>query len=106
MVEKRRYERVKASLPVDWGLTPTCLKHDRITSFGVGGCFLQTKEAVPALTVIYIRFFLSSEGERIISGEVRYNMEIVGLGVEFINLTQQDREDFEALVNYYRATPK
>jgi hypothetical protein len=106
MIEKRRHERVKASIPVDWGLTPNCQRHDRITSFSVGGCFLQTKEAVPAATLLYIRFFLSGEGERIISGEVRYNMENVGLGVQFINLAERDRADFAALVNYYRVTPK
>jgi hypothetical protein len=103
MMERRRHERVKASIPVDWGLTPECLKHDRITSFTIGGCFIQTKEAVSAPTVIYIRFFLSNKRERIISGEVRYNLEEVGLGVQYRNLTTSDVQQFQTLVNYYRA---
>lgn len=101
---RRRYERVRASLPIDWGLTPDCLKHDRITSISVGGCFIQTREAVSASSVIHFRFFLSPEGERIVAGEVRYNLEKVGLGVQFLNLTEHDRKHFQALVDYCRAT--
>jgi hypothetical protein len=102
MNEKRRHPRVKASIPIAWGLTTDCLKHDRITSFSIGGCFIQTAEALKHLTVIYIRFYLSSETERIISGRVKYNLEQVGLGVEFLNLSAQDQKDFQVLVNHYR----
>lgn len=102
MVEKRRHPRVKASIPINWGLTSQCLKHDRLTSFSIGGCFIQTREPVRPQTVVYIRFFLSNKGERIIRAEVRYHLEEVGIGVEFINLTESDRESFQALVDYYR----
>ena len=101
MTEKRRHPRVKASIPIDWGLTPECLKHDRITSFSIGGCFIQTAEVLKQLTVVYIRFYLSAEGERIILGRVKYNLEEVGVGVEFLNLTEQDQTDFQVLVNHY-----
>ena len=102
MSEQRRHPRVRASIPIDWGLTSQCLKHDRITSFSIGGCFVQTLEAAPPMTLVYLRFFLSAEGERIIRGEVRYHLNEVGLGVEFINLTPGDRDNFQALVDYYR----
>lgn len=102
MVEPRRYPRVKALIPIDWGLTPECLKHDRITSFSLGGCFIQTGEILHAASVVYIRFYLSNKGERIIRGKVKYNLEEVGLGVEFINLTEQDKHNFQTLVAYYR----
>jgi hypothetical protein len=101
MTEQRRHPRVKASIAIDWGLTRECLKHDRITSFSIGGCFIQTAEALPPLTLIYIRFYLSPKRERLIPGEVRYNLEKVGLGVEFLNLDAQDKKDFQALVNHY-----
>lgn len=101
MIEKRRHPRVKASIPTYWGLTPECINHDRITSFSIGGCFIQTRDPVRPQTVIYIRFFLSNTSERIIRAEVRYNMEKVGLGVEFMNLTEGDRQSFQTLVNYY-----
>jgi hypothetical protein len=102
MIEKRRHPRVKASIPLNWGLTPECLIHDRITSFSIGGCFIQTRVAASPLTVVYISFFLSNESERVICGEVRYHMEEVGLGVEFLQLTDDDRKNFQALVDYYR----
>ena len=101
MIEKRRHPRVKASIQIDWGLTPECLRHDRITSFSIGGCFLQTDEALTASSNIFIRFYLSNTGERIIKGEVIYNLENVGLGVEFINLTERDKCNFQILVDYY-----
>ncbi|HJR06224.1 MAG TPA: PilZ domain-containing protein [Pyrinomonadaceae bacterium] len=104
MKEKRRHPRVKASIPINWGLTSECLKYDRITSFSIGGCFIQTAEAVRPLTVVYMRFFLSGRGEQLITGKVIYNLEEVGLGVEFTNLPEQDKNDFEALVNYYLVT--
>lgn len=103
MIEKRRHPRVKASIPTYWGLTPECLNHDRITSFSIGGCFIQTRLAARPLNLVYMRFFLSNTGERIIRGEVRYHLEEVGLGVEFINLTENDRQSFHSLVDYYRA---
>ena len=105
MIEKRRHPRVKASIPINWGLTPECLKHDRITSFSIGGCFIQTREAARPLTNIYISFFLSNKGERIIRAEVRYHLNQIGLGVEFSNLTEGDMKNFQALVDYYRRAP-
>lgn len=106
MTEKRRHPRVKASIAIHWGLTPECLRQNRITSFGIGGCFIQTAEALNPLTVIYIRFYLSPNGERIIRGEVRYNLEQVGLGVEFLNLTERDKKDLQSLVNHYLKPPQ
>jgi hypothetical protein len=101
MIEKRRHPRVRASIPIYWGLTPECPKHDRITSFSIGGCFIQTKDTARQQTTVYIRMFLSNKGERIIRGEVRYHLEGVGLGVEFVNLTAGDKENFQSLVEYY-----
>jgi hypothetical protein len=106
MTEKRRHPRVKASIAIDWGLTPECLKHDRITSFSIGGCFIQTAEALQPLSLVYIRFYLSPKGERIIPGEVRYHLERVGVGVEFLNLTERDKKDFQVLINHYRRLAK
>jgi hypothetical protein len=103
MIEKRRHPRVKASIPINWGLTPECLFLDRLTSFSIGGCFIQTRVAALQLTPVYISFFLSNKGERIIRAEVRYHMDRVGLGVEFINLTEADKQSFQSLVEYYQA---
>ena len=102
MIEKRRHPRVKASIPINWGLTPECIKRDRLTSFSIGGCFIQKREAARPLTRVYISFFLSNTGERLIRAEVRYHLEQVGLGVEFVNLTATDKESFQSLVNYYQ----
>src|SRR4028118_2380160 len=95
MNEKRRHPRVKASIAIDWGLTPECLKHDRITSFSISGCFIQTAATLKPLTVVYINFYLSPKGGRTIRGLVKYNLEGVGLGVEVLDLSQRDRKDFQ-----------
>ncbi|HEY0101172.1 MAG TPA: PilZ domain-containing protein [Pyrinomonadaceae bacterium] len=104
MTEKRRHPRVKATIAINWGLTTECVKHDRITSFSIGGCFIQTAEVLKPRTLIYISFYLSPNGERLILGEVRYHLEEVGLGVEFLNLNERDKRDFQELVNHYRKT--
>lgn len=97
---------MRASIAIDWGLTPECIKHDRITSFSIGGCFIQTTEALKPLTLVYIRFYLSPKRERIIPAEVRYHLEQVGVGVEFLNLTERDKKDFQLLINHYRKMPQ
>jgi hypothetical protein len=104
-MEERRYERVRVSIYIDWGDTPYCLWQDRITSLSAGGCFVQTARELVAGQKIYLRFWLAGGGERILRGEVRYCLERVGLGVEFFELMERDREQLGELVRHFRDTP-
>ena len=73
---------------------------DRITSFSAGGCFLQTERAAGRGDVIFIKFWFPLE--RTIRCEVRYHMEGIGLGLEFKDLSEGERQVLGGLVDEYR----
>ena len=92
-------------MPVEWGVDDNCLWQDRITSLSIGGCFLQTKMVLPAGRKISLRLFLSAGPARTLRGEVRYCMERVGVGVEFLDLMESEKERITELVRFYRDAP-
>lgn len=100
-MERRRDDRARVSINIDWGETAYCLWHDRITSLSAGGCFIQTERELETKQKIYLRLWLR-DGERILRGEVRYRLERVGLGVQFFELMERDRERLVELVEHYR----
>lgn len=100
-MERRRDERARVSINLDWGETAYCLWHDRITSLSAGGCFIQTERELNAEQKIYLRLWLRG-GERILRGEIRYCLERVGLGVQFIELMESDKERLAEMVEHYR----
>jgi len=75
---------------------------DRITSFSAGGGFLQTERAAGRGDVIFIRFWVPQE--KTIRCEVRYQMERIGLGVAFMDLSDGERRVLAGLVSDYRRT--
>lgn len=89
-------------MPVEWGIDDNCVWQDRITSFSVGGCFLQTPRVLKAGRKISLRLYLAAGPGRILRGEVRYCMERVGLGVEFLDLMEREKEQLAQLVEFYR----
>jgi len=93
-------------MAVDWGLDDNCIWQDRITSFSVGGCFLQTPRGVKAGRKVSLRLFLATGPGRILHGEVRYCMERVGLGVEFLDLMEREKDQLAELVEFYRDAPQ
>jgi len=66
---------------------------------------VQTTRELQAGRKIYLRLWLR-DGEAILRGEVRYCLERVGLGVEFHELMERDKERLAELVEYYRAAPQ
>lgn len=100
-MERRRDERARVSVNIDWGETAYCVWHDRITSLSAGGCFVQTEREMKAEQKIYLRLWLRG-GERILRGEVRYCLERVGLGVKFFELMESDKERLAEMVEHYR----
>lgn len=89
-------------MPVEWGTDDNCVWQDRITSLSAGGCFLQTQRVLKAGRKISLRLFLSAGPARTLRGEVRYCMERVGLGVEFLGLMERDKERIAELVEFFR----
>lgn len=98
--ERRKHERVTADLDVYWGWTEDCPFRGRIISLSVGGYFLRTPQGAPRGQAIFVRFWLAEE--KTLPGEVRYQLERVGVGVEFQGLTPEETAQLGALVEHYR----
>lgn len=102
---RRRYPRIQISIDVDWGGTPACDNTGRVTSLGVGGCFIQTPLKVLKGKPIFIRLMLAPGSTRVIEGivwgRVAYHMPKVGLGVEFKKLPPGYEKHIEDLVEFY-----
>jgi hypothetical protein len=109
---QRRFPRVKVTLEVDWGRTASCGRTGQVTSLSVGGCFIQTeREAkIPSRSVLFMRLLLAPGAASILDGlmmcRVLYNLEGVGLGVEFMTLKVGYEEDIQDLVNFYLESAK
>lgn len=100
--EQRKHERVVVDIYVDWGWTEDCRHRDRIINLGVGGCFIRTDQSAPVGQPIFIKFWLPDETT--LQGEVRYNLERWGVGVEFTGLARSEAANLAALVEFYRNT--
>jgi hypothetical protein len=101
--EKRRHERVKLILNINWGLTHQCGTDARLTSISPGGCFIQTKFKLLIDQIIFLRLMLRTE--HVIQCRVRYTLQDVGSGVAFLDLTEDARSAVQELVDTYRSTP-
>jgi hypothetical protein len=100
--ERRRHERVTVDIYVHWGWTEDCPFTDRIISFSVGGCFIRTARAEAVRErPVFMRFWLPAE--KMLRGEVRYTLELMGFGVQFKGLTEGDRAALEDLMEHYRS---
>jgi uncharacterized protein (TIGR02266 family) len=65
-------------------------------NISLGGMFIETKEPVSSDSQIRVRFNLDAKGPIIIvSGEVRYSVEKIGMGVRFIDLSSADQARIE-----------
>src|ERR1051325_8906431 len=98
--EKRRYERVLVDMYVHWGWTPVCIHTDKIISISVGGCFLRTSQSGARGDGLFIRVWLA--GETTLACEVRYHLEKMGMGLEFVNVSDEQTRMLDSLVEYYR----
>jgi hypothetical protein len=95
-VARRRDPRIRINWFTGWGLTERCEEFGRITSLGMGGCFIQTGKALGRGAPVYVLLELPSA--RVVRGEVRYHLERVGLGVQFAGLTGENRDDLRTLL--------
>lgn len=97
--EKRRFERAIVDIYVHWGWTPECSFTDRIINISVGGCFLRTSHSGERGRRVYVRFWLPEEIT--LSGDVRYLIEPMGLGLAFVNIDEDQTRLLESLVEHY-----
>ena len=91
------------SLSVEWGLSQKYQYHGKITSLSAGGCLLATSSVQPLYgKTIYIRVPLPDQEWWEVRGEVLYYVRDVGFGVQFFDMTDDDRSMLRLLMQHYR----
>lgn len=99
--ERRRHERVTVDIYVHWGWTEDCPYTDRIISISAGGCFIRTpREGAERGQSVFVRLWLPAE--KTLGGEVRYTLELMGFGLQFKGLNEDDSAALENLLEHYR----
>jgi hypothetical protein len=91
------------SLYIDWGFNDDCARQARITSFSIGGCFIQTEDAAQVEQTVFVR--LTVPEPLVLRGQVRYHMPDVGFGIMFEELNIEARLMLEDLTAHYQQTP-
>ena len=91
---------------MEWGKTPACALKGRVTSLGVGGCFISTRRRVAESGVVYVRLMLAlgaaSELEGVVMARIRYILPGTGFGAEFMTLQAGYEKDIQDVVEFYR----
>src|SRR3989441_8221466 len=102
-LERRRFERAPISTQVEFELTNSSSGPSRVrkhmANVSSGGLFISTEEPIRAGTRMVVRFELPSNKHRVIAvSRVAYVRKGLGLGVEFLSLYDEDREEIEAYI--------
>lgn len=103
--ERRQYERYETSISVDYASGDTFL-YSYIQNISEMGIFIRSDDPLPVGTVLKLRFHPKDAAQMELSGEVTWvnpyrpfgeNLN-PGMGVNFINLTADRREQVVDLV--------
>jgi len=98
MNEKRKHQRIKCSFRIhDKGIENSWVTED----ISVGGCFLKAIERMPVGSKIDLVFELPGSTHYVEAvGEVKH-MQESGMGVAFITMDNQERDEVENFVRDY-----
>lgn len=103
MLERRRFERAPIQAQVEYELTNSSSGPSRVrrhmANISTGGLFVMTEERLRAGTRMVVRFELPNKHRVIAVSRVSYAREGVGVGVEFLNLDNDDLEEIQAYID-------
>jgi Tfp pilus assembly protein PilZ len=77
-----------------------------MANISTGGMFITTEEPIRAGTRMVIRFELPNRHRVIAVSRVCYVRKGIGLGVEFLSLDDEDREEIEAYIASLKGATK
>jgi uncharacterized protein (TIGR02266 family) len=102
-LERRRFERAPMTAQVEYELTNASSGPGRVrknvANISTGGIFINTEEPLRAGTRMVVRFELPNKHRVIAVSRVCYAKRGRGLGVEFLNLDDDDREEIQAVIS-------
>ncbi len=106
-LERRRFERAPITAQVEYELTNSSSGPSRIrrhmANISLGGLYISTEEQLRPGTRMVIRFELPNKHRVIAVSRVAYTNKGKGLGVEFLSLDQEDREEIESYIAALKA---
>ncbi|HET9532527.1 MAG TPA: PilZ domain-containing protein [Blastocatellia bacterium] len=106
-LERRRFERAPIVAQVEYELTNSSSGPSRVrknmANISIGGLFITTEEPIRAGTRMVVRFELPNKHRVIAVSRVCYARKGVGLGVEFLSLDEEDREEIETYIASLKA---
>ena len=115
MTDKRRKsERVRASIPIEWGVTEEYPRQGKIVSLSAEGCLVRTQIEPLYGKTILLRFLLTKEPQQLLQGEaswmslqgeVIYYLRDVGFAMRFAGMSDEAQQTIEELVSFYREHP-
>jgi len=106
-LERRRFERAPISAQVEFELTNSSSGPSRVRkhmgNISLGGLFISTEEPIRAGTRMVVRFELPNKHRVIAVSRVAYVRKGLGLGVEFLSLDDEDREEIQTYIALLKA---
>ena len=109
LTEGRSHARVKVTFRIEWGLTDGCEHHgDSIVVLGSRGCFIRTVREARKGDAVFLRLWESPGGGAVLEGKVAYVLRVgvglptIGLGVDFVGLSDEQKDHLEHLLTFYR----
>ena len=100
MPERRTAQRISVSLEAIWeGMSGR--RESRITDLSPHGCFLES--CAQTSVGEKIKFFLRTPTERwlVLNGEVAFYQPMVGFGLRFTDMSEQDKAMLSQLIEFY-----
>jgi uncharacterized protein (TIGR02266 family) len=105
-LERRRFERAPITAQVEYELTNASSGPGRvrrnIANISSGGMFINTEEPIRAGTRMVVRFELPNKHRVIAVSRVCYARKGRGLGVEFLSLDEEDRDEIMSYIEALR----
>ena len=107
--ERRQAKRISTDLTVRWN-TSDLSQDSKITDLSTDGCFILTAKRMSANKLsrvtqalkkdaIHVELHLSHDERLKLNGEVVYEVERLGFGVRFLNVTRTDEHLLRAFID-------
>lgn len=107
--ERRQAKRISTDLTVSWN-TADLSRESKITDLSTEGCFILTAARmsvnklsrvtqVPKKHAIHVELHLAHDQRLKLDGEVVYEVERLGFGVRFLNVTKPEEHVLKAFID-------
>ena len=97
MSERRRFKRVTYFTEAEYGSYE--VKYGgKISDLSTGGAYIDTISPLPEKSIINVKFKLPSGKELVLKAIVKNEMPGMGMGIEFINLNENDQKELKDFI--------